>query len=72
MASLCQNIKASYQPQIIKAMAILKGIWLAVSLGLLPASLESNALTVVNMVSSKEVLHANVWLLMILFVRFGT
>ncbi|TXG48260.1 hypothetical protein EZV62_027554 [Acer yangbiense] len=59
MASLCQIIKASYQPQIIEAMAILKGIWLAVSLGLLPASLELNALTVVNMVEgANSVAHA--------------
>ncbi|TXG46285.1 hypothetical protein EZV62_028213 [Acer yangbiense] len=60
LASLCQNIKICYQPQIIEAMAILKGIWLAANAGLLPASLDSDALSVVNLVNSKVVPLADI------------
>ncbi|KAK3230526.1 hypothetical protein Dsin_002407 [Dipteronia sinensis] len=41
-------------------MTILKGIWLAMSSGLLPATLECDALTVVNMISSKAAPCADV------------
>lgn len=60
MASLCQNFKACYKPQIVEAMAVLKGIWLAANTGLLPASLDSDALSVVNLVNSKEVPAADI------------
>ena len=43
MASLCLHIGACLQPQIAKAMAILRGLRLAMKTGLVPTSLESDA-----------------------------
>ncbi|KAK3229180.1 hypothetical protein Dsin_001061 [Dipteronia sinensis] len=54
MASFCQNIRTYYLPQTAEAMAILEGIHLVVNSGLLPVSLESNALSVVQVISKKE------------------
>ena len=54
MASLCQRLDGCPQPQIVEAMAMLKGIWLAASSGLVPASLESDALGIVEMVTAKD------------------
>ncbi|KAK2634204.1 hypothetical protein Ddye_028996 [Dipteronia dyeriana] len=55
MASLCQNIKACFQPQIAEAMAILRGLRLAIETGLVLASLESDDLSVVKVMPSAEV-----------------
>ncbi|KAK2638830.1 hypothetical protein Ddye_026625 [Dipteronia dyeriana] len=60
MASFSQGFNTCYQPQIAEVMVILEGISLAVSTGLLPAVLESDALTVVNDISSQVPLCANV------------
>ncbi|KAK1571513.1 hypothetical protein Q3G72_018476 [Acer saccharum] len=60
MASACYGISASLQPQIAEAMAIFRGILLAFSSGLLPALLESDALSVVNEINAKEPSFADV------------
>ncbi|TXG66206.1 hypothetical protein EZV62_007481 [Acer yangbiense] len=54
-ASLCQNLSAYFQPQIAEALAILKGLFLALNNGFVPAVLESDALTVVNSICLKMV-----------------
>ncbi|KAK3183691.1 hypothetical protein Dsin_030977 [Dipteronia sinensis] len=60
MASLCQIIWACYQRQIAKAMAILRGLQLVVETGLVSATLESDALSVVNTIELKVVPSAKV------------
>ncbi|KAK3224784.1 hypothetical protein Dsin_004646 [Dipteronia sinensis] len=52
-ASACYGFKVNYHPQIAEALAIYKGILLTVNTGLLPAMLESDALTVVNVIRSQ-------------------
>ncbi|KAK3221714.1 hypothetical protein Dsin_008739 [Dipteronia sinensis] len=55
MASLCHYFEPCCQPQIAEAMAILRGLRFALETGLVPTSLESDALAVVNMIGSKSV-----------------
>ncbi|KAK3213054.1 hypothetical protein Dsin_017760 [Dipteronia sinensis] len=52
MASMCHNIRVCFQPHIAEAMAILRGLHLAIETGLVPASLESDALSVVKAIDS--------------------
>ncbi|KAK3193688.1 hypothetical protein Dsin_024998 [Dipteronia sinensis] len=59
-ASTCDGVKANYPPQIEEALAIYKGILLAVNTGLLPAVLKSDSLTVVNDIRSQAPNSADV------------
>ena len=54
LVSKCRNVKASYQPSIAEAIAILDGIWIAVSEGLFPVVVESDALVVVQAINSRN------------------
>ncbi|KAK3189239.1 hypothetical protein Dsin_028800 [Dipteronia sinensis] len=54
LISSCRNIGSCYQPQIAEALAILEGLQLAISLGFLPAILESDALVGVQAICKKE------------------
>ncbi|KAK2659903.1 hypothetical protein Ddye_006436 [Dipteronia dyeriana] len=49
------NFGVCYRPEIAEAMAILRGLQLALKTGLVSASLESDALTVVNMIGTNTV-----------------
>ncbi|KAK3217805.1 hypothetical protein Dsin_011775 [Dipteronia sinensis] len=60
MASLCQHIGTAYQPQIAETLAILRCLKLAVETGLVPAVVESDALSVVNAITSKMVPNTEV------------
>ncbi|KAK2655050.1 hypothetical protein Ddye_008102 [Dipteronia dyeriana] len=51
--SFCYNLAANLQPQVVEALAILKGIRLASSMGLVLAIVESDVLTVVNAIQSQ-------------------
>ncbi|KAK2635003.1 hypothetical protein Ddye_029795 [Dipteronia dyeriana] len=51
--SFCYNLAANLQPQVTEALAILKGIRLASSMGLVPAIVESEALTMVDAIRSQ-------------------
>ncbi|KAK2661402.1 hypothetical protein Ddye_007935 [Dipteronia dyeriana] len=54
MASYAQNLSIALSPQTIEAAAILRGLDLAVEVGLYPAIVESDALTVVNLINYKS------------------
>ncbi|KAK2665216.1 hypothetical protein Ddye_003790 [Dipteronia dyeriana] len=55
MACLCGNARGFYEPQIAKAKVILRGFLLALETGLYPAILESDDLSVVNLIKAKEI-----------------
>ncbi|KAK1587419.1 hypothetical protein Q3G72_012617 [Acer saccharum] len=55
MASLCEQIEVCYQPQIVEALAILRGLKLAMEIGLVPTVLESDAQAVINAIGSQVV-----------------
>ncbi|KAI9173820.1 hypothetical protein LWI28_007108 [Acer negundo] len=54
-ASFCKQLNAYFEPQIAETLVILRGINLAVDIGLFPVMLESDVLSVVNAIVSKEV-----------------
>ncbi|KAK2646103.1 hypothetical protein Ddye_021298 [Dipteronia dyeriana] len=59
-ACLCGSVGGFYEPQIAEAKAILHGFPLALETGLYPAILESDALSVVNLIKAKEILSLDV------------
>jgi hypothetical protein len=54
LASLCQNLGICYAPDVAEALAILRGLRLALEIGLVSASLDSDALAVVNLIANKS------------------
>ncbi|KAK2656769.1 hypothetical protein Ddye_009821 [Dipteronia dyeriana] len=60
MACLCGNARGFYEPQIAEAKAILRGFRLALETGLYTAILESDALSVVNLIKAKEIPSSDV------------
>ncbi|KAK0607443.1 hypothetical protein LWI29_015165 [Acer saccharum] len=54
MASLCSQMGVCYSPEIAEALAIRRGLQLAVETGLVPAMLESDASVVVNAIGSQD------------------
>ncbi|KAK2638557.1 hypothetical protein Ddye_026352 [Dipteronia dyeriana] len=51
--SFCLQVSANLDPQIMEALAILRGIRLALSMGLVPACVESDALTALDAIRSQ-------------------
>ncbi|KAK1574906.1 hypothetical protein Q3G72_000924 [Acer saccharum] len=60
MACLCQSVEACCHPQIAEALAIRRGLHFALEAGLVPAMLESDALSVVKMIGSNSVPNADI------------
>ncbi|TXG69190.1 hypothetical protein EZV62_004125 [Acer yangbiense] len=60
MASLCQSFPGLLQPQTVEAVAVLRGFRLALEAGLCPASIESDSLSVVNLINSMDILRAEI------------
>ncbi|KAK1551128.1 hypothetical protein Q3G72_030748 [Acer saccharum] len=54
LSSSPQPISAGFGVQIAECVALLRGLQLGVSLGLVPCIVESDALTVVNLVNSNQ------------------
>ena len=63
MASLCSNLGVCYQPQIAEALGILRGLFLARETGLFPAILESDALSIVDLIASPSAVDSDVGVL---------
>ncbi|KAK2665896.1 hypothetical protein Ddye_004470 [Dipteronia dyeriana] len=54
MVSSCRHIGSCYHSQIVEALAIFEGCPLSVNLGLLPATVDSDTLSVVQAIRKKE------------------
>ena len=54
LASFCRNVRASYQPQIAEALAILECLRLAINRNFSHIIVESDALVVVQLISQKD------------------
>ncbi|KAK3231705.1 hypothetical protein Dsin_003586 [Dipteronia sinensis] len=60
MASSSQTIEASFSPQVVKALAISRGLQLVIDTGLHPCRIDSDVKVVVDWINSSELLCSEI------------